>query len=69
MYMMVLFQQLKIQKLDFKTYIEEVNNIDPNWMYVDKIKWVIDEDINSETYGQMIRNDLASVSSIFDISC
>ena len=53
---------------NFKSYIQEVNNLDPNWMYVDKVKWVVDEDINSIYKGNLLPV-LAPVSSIYEISC
>lgn len=53
---------------NFKSYMEEVNNMDPNWMYVDKVKWIVDEDLNSPTKGQLVR-DRDPVSSIYEISC
>lgn len=28
---------------DYAEYMDEVDARDPNWMYVDKIKWVVDE--------------------------
>jgi hypothetical protein len=37
-------------------------------MYVDKVNWIIDEEINSPTKGQLLPN-LAPVSSIYGISC
>ena len=48
--------------------MEEVNNLDPNWMYVDKVKWIVDEDITSPYRGNLLP-ELAPVSSIYEISC
>lgn len=35
--------------------------MDPNWMYVDRVHWIVDERLGSPTYGELVKpEDLSS---------
>jgi hypothetical protein len=36
------------QLCDYFEYMNVVDSYDPNWMYVDKIKWIVDEDSTNQ---------------------